>query len=526
MKALMLFTILAIFMMSLAAPAAMANNATISSVTLQNIDTTNDTVDIKFDLSQDNVMIAGTDANGASFYDRVWIFAKYSTDSGATWNHAILTAGGSVSTYSGGVGITDDGLGASTDDGVGAFCSPGPNQTVRWNYGANSVADSATAQLRLFAIEMVLIPTGSFYAGDNATSTAAFKQGAADSDPWLVNDSADMVMNEGEFYYVSSGVGDAATGDAFTIPAAFPNGYDAFYIMKYEISQGQYADFLNTLTRAQQNGRTGSNVTTDVITNIFVMSNTATISVRSGIACPGSGNGTTDPITFGVDGDSDTNFNESDDGQWRAANYFSPMDLAAYADWAGLRPITELEHEKACRGGGVSAVSGEYPWGNTTGDYFSDLANDGQANEAKGATRANANYNYINATPDGPVRCGMFATSSSTKEQAGASYYGVMEMAGNMQERYVTIGNATGRSFDGAHGDGELAANGNANGTSLQYWPGYSGGEVTSSGGSGMRGGQYSKGAGYGGVSHRIYAAYARNLRDADSGGRVGRTEP
>jgi hypothetical protein len=48
-----------------------------------------------------------------------------------------------------------------------------------------------------------------------------------------------------------------AAATAATIPhlsriPAFPNGYNAFYIMKYcWFTAGQYADFLNTLTEAQ-----------------------------------------------------------------------------------------------------------------------------------------------------------------------------------------------------------------------------------------------------------------------------------
>ena len=34
-----------------------------------------------------------------------------------------------------------------------------------------------------------------------------------------------------------------------TIPSAYPKGTLGFYIMKHELSQGFYRDFLNTLTR-------------------------------------------------------------------------------------------------------------------------------------------------------------------------------------------------------------------------------------------------------------------------------------
>jgi hypothetical protein len=38
--------------------------------------------------------------------------------------------------------------------------------------------------------------------------------------------------------------------------------------------------------------------------------------------------------------------------------------MAAFADWSGLRPMSELEYEKACRGYNTPAVPNEYAWGN------------------------------------------------------------------------------------------------------------------------------------------------------------------
>ena len=479
-------------------------------------------------------MTPGTDANTAAFYDRVWLFVKYSTDSGATWNHATLTTGGSITTYTGGIGISADGM--------GAFCSPGTNQTVRWNYGTggDGLADNVTAQVRVFAIEMVLIPAGNFYAGDTSSTDTILDKD--DNGSALISTTGNVIYSTDTNYDDSqfgNGDGDGTPGLGIWVDGdggisktaatetdmntSFPTGYGAFYIMKYEISQAQYVAFLNTLTRAQQQTRTYTNVSTDAITNVFVMSNTATISYRSGIACPASGNGTTDPITFGVDGDGDGTFNESDDGQWRAANYLSWMDVCAYADWAGLRPMTELEFEKAARGGGVSAVAGEYAWGNTTIDYFSDLSNDGTVSEAIGATRANANCNYSSATPDGPVRCGMFATGSSSRQVAGASYYGAMELSGNLWERPVTIGTETGRSFTGTHGNGSLSTNGNANNSD---WPGYVTSEVTGATGSGFRGGNWADSSPNARVSDRYIAAIVLTARGNNYGGRCARTSP
>jgi formylglycine-generating enzyme required for sulfatase activity len=42
-------------------------------------------------------------------------------------------------------------------------------------------------------------------------------------------------------------------------------------------------------------------------------------------------------------------------------NILSWFDVAAYLDWAALRPMTELEFEKVCRGP-ENRIAGEYAW--------------------------------------------------------------------------------------------------------------------------------------------------------------------
>ena len=132
----------------LSASFAYANNVAVSGVTLENKDLGNGTVDIKFNLSQDNTY-SGTDGNGAQFYDRIWVFVKYWVEgvNGETtgWSHATLISGGSI---------------APVSDGKGAFAQVGDNQTLRWSYGVNGVSGSATVKVRLCAIEMVYIPAG------------------------------------------------------------------------------------------------------------------------------------------------------------------------------------------------------------------------------------------------------------------------------------------------------------------------------------------------------------------------------
>ena len=110
---------------------------------------------------------------------------------------------------------------------------------------------------------------------------------------------------------------------------------------------------------------------------------------------------------------------------------------------------------------------------------------------------------------------GIFATGVSDRIESGATYYGIMEMSGNLMERVVTVGNNTGRAFTGIQGDGELDNTGNANATA---WPG------TNAIGTGFRGGGYNSVNLYLRTSDRSHAAYPMNARPIDGGGRGVRT--
>jgi hypothetical protein len=235
--------------------------------------------------------------------------------------------------------------------------------------------------------------------------------------------------------------------------------------MKYEITQQQYVDFLNTLTATQAANRYSGSST----------------GFRYGITVASGVYSTTNPFV--------------------ACNFLSWMDGAAYSDWSGLRPMTELEFEKACRGT-ATPVANEYAWGNTTAIAANNITNPGAGDETTATSGANAVYdNQPNV--QGPMRVGVFAKSGTTRAQSGASYWGIMELSGNLYERPVTLGNAEGRAFTGVHGNGALSANGYATETA---WPGFASGEVTGATGSGFRGGDWSGNFTTMRVSDRSYA--------------------
>ncbi len=123
------------------------------------------------------------------------------------------------------------------------------------------------------------------------------------------------------------------------------------HIMKYEISQIQYVEFLNSLNKTAQNNRVTTDILGTSITDVFVFTETSTVApfTRYGIRCdatlPNGG-----PVSFYCDYNDNGVPNENDDGQNIAMNYLSGEDLFAYFDWAGLSPLNEMEYEQICRG--------------------------------------------------------------------------------------------------------------------------------------------------------------------------------
>ena len=511
--------VLSLFFLFLSAirSALYANNISVSNITTGTQDTGADTLQLQFDLSWDNAWRDGVN------YDAAWVFMKYSTDSGSTWSHATLkTSGTNPSGFSDGT-VTVGGASKNLDiivptDKVGALVQissaenasgalSATDVTFVWDYGTDSVTDNQAGhpietQIRIMAIEIVYIPEGNFYVGDGSSIDKIMDKD--DNQPALISATANIIYsadpdhddaqfgNSGDGILVDGDGGIDKDGVVAVDNVDFPTGYNAFYIMKYELSQGQYADFLNTLTSTQASTR-----------------------------YPNSNGNNRHTI-------SGSHPNYSASAENRACNFLSWIDLAAYADWAGLRPITELEYEKACRGPS-STVSGEYAWGSTSiHNSAYTITNDGEANATvnQGTDTGNASYSDTDGDTNGPLRCGIFAQSGTSRRESGGSYYGVMELSGNLWERPVTVGIETGRAFDGAHGDGELATNGNANGASLQYWPGYSNGEISGATGAGYRGGNWSSGTAFCNISSRISAAFSSSGRSSDSGARCARTCP
>ncbi len=441
-------------------------------------------------------------------WDAAWVFIKYRVNGGA-WNHARLNeTGHSVPAHAAlTVGLADTGspFNLSTnpavgvfifrrDDGVGNFSAEGVS--LSWNYAAHGIALTDAIEVQVFAIEMVYVPQGTFYAGDNGTSSAALRQGSSDTDPWFIEaeDQISIANSSGNgsgsgqtertYYNPSTSDGDAG-GATYTLPTTYPKGFAPFYVMKGHISQGQWVSFFNTLGEAQRGAR---DITLDKSDSLLGRNN---ISYTSGSA------------TLPVQGDGST---YSDVGM----NYLSWGDLTALLDWAGLRPMSELEFEKASRGR-LSPVSGEYAWGSTNAIQATTITNSGTGME-RGGAGSNISYGDL---VGGPLRVGSFGYGVTSREASGAGFYGAMDLSGSLWDRVVTLANGSGRSFIGAlHGDGALDAGGNAN---TAGWP------STTAQGAGFKGGSFYDALTLARISDRSRVALIDNARGITYGGRGAR---
>lgn len=452
-----------------------ANDIQVTNAALTNNDLVTGTCFVQFDVTWQN----SWRQNGVVNWDAAWVFVKFRTINDI-WQHVNINPSGHVAPAGSridiGLEFQEAAFNAATNPvmgvfirrstaGSGTFSASGTQ--LLWSYADQGLAFNDIVEVRVFAIEMVHVNGGAFAAGSGGTETNAFSLTTINTD----NASATPIGG--------GSLGGQAGGsplNAFqAINPFFPNGFLAFYCMKYELSQQQYVEFLNTLTRTQQDARTGTSLPIGVssITNRFVMSNTATIQNRNGIACDATVS-TSSSITFHCDGNANGIGGEATDGLWRACNFLSFGDLMAYLDWSGLRPMSEMEFEKACRGP-MLPLANEFAWSTTTltGLNYS-LTNSGAINENIGAQynllSGNAAYASTTGSIQGPVRTGIFAANVNNdgRISSGAGYYGIMELSGNVSEPTIEIVNGGDAFSRSGHGDGSLNATGNGSGTG---WP-------------------------------------------------------
>ena len=417
-------------------------------------------------------------------HDAAWIFFKLkAAQEGRSQLHGIVKATGCrlIRNFVTGSPLPSFEVPA---DGAGIFVFP--SATYRGNISWRIELQLDVARIKNLdmnglafvypqAMEMVHIPKGSFYLGeaDSAAqkNSAAFFEAGTGSYYHVQSENAVEISNsKGNLWYNNNNEAVYKGDMKGVLPAAFPKGFNGFYIMKYEMTDGEYAAFLNSI-------------------GDYWTSQRANFGGRKYYEYRGS-------IYF-------------EEGQYktkspgRPASFTSWDDECAFADWAGLRPMTELEYEKACRGTQKPTLSNDFPWG-------------GNSRE-----KVNRYYNSSNDLVNHPSLDESLLDDSNL-EMFGASFYWVMDLNKSVWERCVSVGTEKGRSFEGTHGDG-MPGGYYGNATNSDWPNGYDG-----KGGLGYRGGgTYQKGmvgSPEGRVAERSFAAWGDGPRDIAYGFRAART--
>jgi formylglycine-generating enzyme required for sulfatase activity len=441
-----------------------ANNLAVSNLLLSGRDS------LQLDVSWANSWRMPS-SQAPSNHDAIWLFAKYKT-SQSGWEHLHLSSFQSDHAVEGPSALelkaVQDGMGLfirRADTGSGDISPTGLTLTLQQSLPQEDVA------VRVYGIEMVYVKQGAFYAGDSVSNSTL--RNGLNGGPVRIAGSDKLTAGNALGSFDTS----AKDAPAVPLPADFPNGYDGFYCMKYEISQMQYAQFLNTLTYQQQQKRTIGSPSAEQGTLVMTKGPTAN---RNGIAIEEPGVAGQYPAVFGCDASQNRNLWEEDDGMPRACNYLNWSDVAAYLDWAGLRPMTELEFEKVCRGP-QQPVKKELAWGTEHVVDANTVVHDGTnretVTEAVPADHGLASHGYTG--PPGPLRCGFAGSDTTERLTIGASYYGALEMSGNLWELCIVL-NQNGIDFTGQLGDGELSNNGFAD---EQGWTGQTGNAAGHKGG-------------------------------------------
>ena len=401
---------------------------------------------------------------GPANYDAIWLYAKRQPcGANGIWSHALLSSTASDHSVS---GTNANSLVIDpVSDNMGVFVHLGPSSdnqiissmstttivlklTETYNPALTGSSSASADNWKIFGIEMVYVPAGEFYIGDGRSiNTNNFSAGNSNQALKITN----TIQNTTGLGSYTNYTQSPLYGCSVPLPKEFPLGYNGFYTMKYEISQGQMVDFYNTLTYTQQAAKmkaVANRVLT--VTSQYIGNSNYYMSLYNST----TGTASTIPATF-------TSANPH-----LPMGYMNWQDLCSFLDWAGLRPMTEFEYEKACRGNNSgtanSPIAFEYPWGNT------NLTSPGGYNSASNATwssyEGSCNY-QMNA----PIRGGAFATSLSNRSQSGATYYGIMEMGGNLWEQCV--GGGSGYDYSGfrpTNGNGILTNDGLAD---VNSWP-------------------------------------------------------
>jgi hypothetical protein len=414
-----------LFLLLVAATQLKANNMLVKNVTTTGNNATNKTIQVQFDMSWDNSW------RDAINWDAAWVFMKFK-DANGLWQHVQLNTTG----FANGAGtantiqVASDKVGAfvyRSAAGTGTFSST--TMQLQWNYGLSGLTSVTGLEVRVFAVEMVYVPEGEFnvakvFYNNPSQPNAARSFIAPGGNLPVINTrmTPTISYNDGNSLNlrIKGDIGVDFNNDGIIDNVTYPTGFKAFFCQKHETTEQSYCDFLNTLNPTQLSniGIAGSSI---------FLSNGQYFSSNPDRAC---GNSTQNRTLI-------------------------------LADWLGLRPMTILEFNKASYGplqpfyvsNDKLLIDGSYldgypAWGSATGGYN---AAPNLTNNVTGAQLKNA---------------GFYATGSTSRVAAGASYYGILDLTGNAHEPVVRM---TSSNYSGAVGNGVITSNGSGDINNLNF---------------------------------------------------------
>ncbi len=297
------------------------------------------------------------------------------------------------------------------------------------------------AGIELFVLRMMRIPGGGFELGDGEPTTPGrFHDGADPTRPVRIEageGTAALRIGTGAGQLWSSDwERPARASGTGGLPPGFALGTAPFYAMKFPVTQGQYAAFLDTLPDELARRRW--------------------LDAPDAPNAPSSARGSR-RARAAADIDAAPQqierLGEGDAGaagarRWRAlapsvaAERLSVEDALAFAQWAGLRLPSEFEFERAARGP-LAARGGELAWGDTALVAVGEV--DGVYGTGQELPRPPEASVVFDAAAGGagrklgrPQRVGLFAHGQDRRAR-GEGYFGLAEQSGNVAEWVVAL---------------------------------------------------------------------------------------
>jgi formylglycine-generating enzyme required for sulfatase activity len=405
---------------------------------------------VSFTIKWDNSWYVST---GPSNWDAVWVFVKRQACNQASqnpWIHADLAASGHSLSSTSQLQID------LASDNKGVFIrrnAAGKGNITQVTVTLTLASAVSTDNIGVYGVEMVNVPEGQFYIGDGEPTAGPWQINFTDGNTYNPKLITAAIQTAG--IGASSNYSRVSSGSSVALPSTYPLGYNSFYCMKYEITSAQYVSFLNTLTYNQQlRLMRDPNATPPESPSGTLINNTVN-GYRIEIKTPGEALTVLKPAVFANDATNDNNFDQEDDALGFAVGLGTKQFLS-FLDWAALRPMTEFEFEKACRGP-ISPVVNEYAWGTTDFLGFNNKSITDRFKSTEvlvgtglGMGNVSTNMNY---------RVGIAATATSSRVNAGATYYGILDMTGGMAERVVGYNGADYSTFRATnHGDGNITS--------------------------------------------------------------------